>query len=183
MHAHDMRSAVQRLEHGTDRGHAGSEREAGVAAFELGKACFECIARRIARARVVVALMLAGARLRIGRGGVDRRHHRAGARIGLLAGVHDLRVELHLFCHRLRSQLRKSMRVMRPRNSSPSTTIATMPRLNTFISSSSDAPGGTVTMLLSIAAVTVSLKCSGLSYTSARMSSSSTMPTMRPSFN
>src|SRR3954462_2068098 len=112
--------------------------------------------------------MLAGTRLRVGRGGVDGRHHGAGARIGLLPGVDYLGIELHLFSHRLLSQLRRSMRVMSPRNSSPSTTIATMPRLKTSISSSTGALAGNVTTLLSIASATVSLMCSGLSYTSAR---------------
>ena len=35
------------------------------------------------RARVFVALVHAGALLRVGRGGVDRHHHRAGRRVGL----------------------------------------------------------------------------------------------------
>src|SRR5258708_5098596 len=180
VHAHEVRAAVERLEHGADRRHAGGEGETRVATLERGEAGFERIARRVARAGVVVTLMLAGTRLRVGGRRIDRRHHRAGARVGLLAGVDDLRLELHLFSHRCRSQLRRSMRVMRPRNSSPSTTIATMPRLKTFTSSSTVALGGTVTIWLSIASVTCSLKCSGLSYTSARMSSSSTMQTMRP---
>ena len=38
----------------------------------------------IPRARVVVAAVLAGARLREGGGGVDRRHHRTGFRFGAL---------------------------------------------------------------------------------------------------
>ena len=73
------------------------------------------------------------------------------------------------------------MRVMSPRNSSPSTTIATMPRLKISISCSTGASGGTVTRWLSIASVTGSRKCAGLSITSIRISSSSTMPTILPS--
>src|SRR5688500_12207403 len=177
VHRHDMGARVEELEHGADRRHAGGEGEAGLAALELGDAGFERIARRVARARVVVALVLARARLRVGRGGVDRRHHRAGPRVGLLAGVDHLGLELHSCFLRL-SQLRRSMRVIRPRNSSPSTTIATSPRLKISISCSIVAFGGTVTRWLSMAAVTGSRKCAGFSYTSSRMSSSSTMPTI-----
>ena len=38
-------------------------------------------------ARVLEALVHARALLGVGRGGVDRRHHRAGGRVGRLAGV------------------------------------------------------------------------------------------------
>src|SRR5204863_5665465 len=176
----DMRACIERFQGGADRRHAGGEGKAGVAAFELGEAGFERIARRVARAPVVEALVLAGARLRVGRGGVDRRHHGAGARVGRLPGVHHLGVELHFSSERRRSQLSRSIRVINPRNSSPSTTIATMPRLKMSINSAIDAAGLTVTTWVSMASVTGSLKCSGLSYTSARMSSSSTMPTIRP---
>ena len=44
-------------------------------------------ARGIVRARVVVALCARRATLHVGRGGVDRRDHRAGRRVGRLAGV------------------------------------------------------------------------------------------------
>src|SRR2546426_3033931 len=153
----------EQLEDRADRRHSRGEGEAGMAALQLGEAGLERVARRIARARVVVALVSAGARLRVGRGGVDRGHHRAGMGVGLLPGVNHLGLELHFSVALLRSQLSRSMRVMRPRNSPRSTTIATMPRLKMSISCSSVASGGTVTRWLSIASDTGRRKCPGLS--------------------
>src|SRR6185503_5078733 len=182
VHRHHVRAGIEQLEHGADRRHAGSEGEAAVAAFQLGEAGLEGVARRVARARVVEALVLARAGLRVGRGGVNRRHHRAGARVGRLPGVDHLGLELHCWVLLL-SQFRTSMRVISPRNSSPSTTIATMPRLKMSISCPTGASGATVTMWLSIAAVTGSRKCAGLSMTSIRISCSSTIPTTLPFFS
>src|SRR5688572_4656781 len=182
VHGDDVRARVEELQHGADRRHAGGEGEAGFAAFQLRDAGLERIARGIARARVVEALVLARARLRVGGGGVDRRHHRAGLRIRPLPGVDDLGFKFHLSVLR-RSQFSRSMRVMRPRNSPLSTTMATRPRSKMPFSSSMLASGATVTRWLSIASVTGSLKCPGFSYTSSRMSSSSTMPTILPSLS
>ncbi len=58
-----------------------------VAALERRQVRLEREAGRVVRARVLEALVLARARLRVGRGQEDRRHHRAGGRIGRLAGV------------------------------------------------------------------------------------------------
>ena len=70
--------------------------------FEIGDAALPRHARRIARARVVVALVHARARLRIGRGRVDRRHHRARRGIRRLAGVNAAGAEAcsAIFLHR-----------------------------------------------------------------------------------
>ena len=71
------------------------------------------------RARVVEALVHARALLRVGRGGVDRHHHRAGRRIGLLAGVDHAGVEGELVLSSIigrapRKWLSRSMRVIEP---------------------------------------------------------------------
>ena len=83
----DVRVLVEAVEHGRGRSHAGREGETGGAAFEIGDAALERHARRVLRARIFEALVDAWARLRIGRGRVDRRHHRAGRRIVVLAGM------------------------------------------------------------------------------------------------
>src|SRR5258708_1182202 len=163
VHGDDVRAGIEQLEDSGDRRHAGGEGEAGVAALQLGEAGLQRVARRIARPPVVLALVGGGARLRVGRGGVDRGHHRAGLRVGRLPGVNHLGLELHFSVALLRSQLSRSMRVMRPRNSSRSTTIATMPRLKISISCSIVASAGTVTRWLSIASDTGRRKCPGLS--------------------
>src|SRR5947199_376400 len=134
VHADDVGAGVEQLKDRADRRHSRGEGKSGMAALQLGEAGLERVARRIARARVVVALVSAGTRLRVGRGGVDRGHHRAGLRVGLLPGVNHLGLELHFSVALLRSQLSRSMRVMRPRNSPRSTTIANMPRLMMSIS-------------------------------------------------
>ena len=96
---HDVRAAVDRLERGRHRGQTGGESPAARAAFEIGDATFVGAASRIDRARVVVALMPAGTFLDVGGGGVDRRHDRAGGRIGRLTGVNDARGEVLFFLH------------------------------------------------------------------------------------
>jgi hypothetical protein len=84
----DMRAVIQTFEHGRDRGEPGREGKRRAAAFEVGDAALERHAGGIFRARVVEAFVHARALLHEGRGGVDRHHHRAGRRIGRLAGVH-----------------------------------------------------------------------------------------------
>ena len=81
VHRDDVAAGVDQLEQRAGRRHAGGEREAVRAAFEIGDAALPRAARRVVRARIVVALVHARARLRVGRGRVDRRHHRAGRRI------------------------------------------------------------------------------------------------------
>src|ERR1700691_5210410 len=67
-------------------------------AREGGERRLQRVARRIARARVVVALVHAGTRLHVGGGGVDRRHHRTGERVGMLSAVdHTRRKALYGF--------------------------------------------------------------------------------------
>ena len=58
-----------------------------VDALERGEARLQGRARRVVRARVVVAFGVADAVLRVGAHLVDRRHHRAGGGIGRLTGV------------------------------------------------------------------------------------------------
>src|SRR5690606_17980050 len=88
-------------------------------------------ARGVLAARIFEALMHAGAFLREGRCGVDRHHHRARGRVMALAAVDGSRREgqavlagrSHVL-DRLRWLIR-SIRVIRPKNSSPSKTMAT----------------------------------------------------------
>ena len=90
---HDMRAGVERVEQRCHAGQPRCERKAARAAFEVGDARLQRGARRVARARVVVALVHAGTRLHVGRCRVDRRHDRAGRRIGFLSGVNRARRE------------------------------------------------------------------------------------------
>ena len=84
----DVRAVVETVERGRDRGQPGGKGKGRAAAFEIGDAALERHARRVLGARVVVALVHARALLDVGRGGIDRHHHRAGGRIGLLPGMH-----------------------------------------------------------------------------------------------
>src|SRR5262249_3781250 len=98
VHGDDVRATVETFERGGDGGNAGREREGRAAALQIGDAAFEGHARGILRARIVVALVYAGALLDVGGRGVDRHHHRAGGRIGLLARVHAARGKVELIC-------------------------------------------------------------------------------------
>src|SRR5213082_279528 len=93
VHGDDVRAGIQQLEHRGDRGHAGGEGEAGRAPFQARQRRLQRVARRVARARVIVALVHAGTRLHVGGGRVDRRHDRPGERIRALAAVDDARRE------------------------------------------------------------------------------------------
>ena len=74
-------------QHRVLRGHAAREREAGGRAFEGRDARFVHGARGIAAARVLEAGVFADRALRERRRQVDRRHHRAGLRVGILPDV------------------------------------------------------------------------------------------------
>src|SRR5690606_25337414 len=87
VHADDVAAAVQRVQHGGGGGKAAGEGEAAAAAFQGGDAALVGEAGRVVAAAVLEALVHARAGLHVGRGGVDRRHHRARARVGGLAGV------------------------------------------------------------------------------------------------
>src|SRR5262249_7615759 len=65
----------------------GSKCEGRGAAFEIRERGLQRIACRVARARIVEPLMHTWARLYVGGGRVDRRHDRAGLRIGPLPAV------------------------------------------------------------------------------------------------
>ena len=104
---HDVRAAVQRVERGCHRRQTGGECPAARAAFQIGDATFVGEPRRIDRARVIVAFVLAGTFLDVGRRGVNRRHDRAGRRIRFLAGVNRAGGKLLLFSHSLGKSLRK----------------------------------------------------------------------------
>jgi hypothetical protein len=83
----DVRTGVDQLEHGGDRRQPRGEGEGLRPAFEVGDAALEREPGRVVRAAVVEALVHPRALLHEGRGGIDRRHDRAGRRIGRLAGV------------------------------------------------------------------------------------------------
>ncbi|MNU92512.1 hypothetical protein D3C71_824310 [compost metagenome] len=87
VHRHHVAAGIQQFDHRRAGGHARRKGEAAGAAFQRSHATLVGEAGRIVRARVLEALVLARAGLRIGRGGVDRRHHRAGARVGRLAAM------------------------------------------------------------------------------------------------
>ena len=88
-----MRAGVEQLEQRRGRREARREAQPADAAFERREVLLERVARAVVRARVLEALVLAGRGLRVGRRVVDRRHHGAGDRIGLLAGVDRARAE------------------------------------------------------------------------------------------
>ena len=69
------------------------------AAFQIGDAFFVSQPGRIDRARVIVAFVLARTFLHICRRCVNRRHDRAGGRIGFLAGVNRAGGKLVLLLH------------------------------------------------------------------------------------
>src|SRR5690606_36739755 len=87
VHADDVAAAVQRVQHGGGRGQAAGEGEAAASAFQGRHAALIGEAGRVVAAAVFETLVHARAGLHVGRGGVDRRHHRARARVGGLAGV------------------------------------------------------------------------------------------------
>jgi hypothetical protein len=89
-----VRIFFEAAEHGRGSRHAGGESKPRSAAFEIGNASLECHARRVLSAPIFKALVNAGAGLRIGRGRIDRRHHRAGRRIVLLTGMDAARGEV-----------------------------------------------------------------------------------------
>src|SRR5262249_35793504 len=66
-----------------------------------GQARLQGVPGRVAAARILVALVLAGRGLRVRRGGVDRDDRRPGGGVGLLAGVDGPRGET-LLVHRMR---------------------------------------------------------------------------------
>ncbi len=82
-----MAAAVEHVQHGGRGRQAGGEGVAVAAAFQRRDAALVGETRRVVAARIFVTLVHARAGLHVGRGGVDRRHHRAGARVGRLAGV------------------------------------------------------------------------------------------------
>ena len=87
VHRDHVAARIEQVQHRRCRGQAGGEGEAGAAAFQVRHAALVGHAGRVLRARVLVTLVLAGALLHVGGGGVDRRHDGAGAGIGMLAGV------------------------------------------------------------------------------------------------
>ena len=93
VHRDDVTAGIERVEHGRGRGQAGREGVTLAAAFERGDAVLVGETGRVVRARVFEALMVARAALHIRAGRVDRRHHRAGARVGFLSGVDGARAE------------------------------------------------------------------------------------------
>ena len=73
-----------------------AKRKSARAAFQIGNAFFVGEPGRIDRARVIVAFVFARAFLDVCRCGVNRRHDRAGGRVGLLTGVNGARGEVVL---------------------------------------------------------------------------------------
>ena len=90
VHRDDVAAAVEQVEQGRRGREAGREREPAAAAFEAGDAALVGETGRIVGTRILEALVHARTGLGIGRGRVDRRHHRAGAGIRRLPGVDGL---------------------------------------------------------------------------------------------
>ena len=89
VHGDDVRARIQKLEQRGARGHAGGKREPCGTAFEVRHRRLQRVARGVARARVLVALVHAGTGLHVSGGRIDRRHHRSGQRVGVLAAMDD----------------------------------------------------------------------------------------------
>ena len=95
----DVRSAFEQIERGRHGRQTRRECKAARAAFQIGDAFFVGEPGRINRARIIVAFVLAGTFLDVGRCCVNRRHDRARRRIRLLAGVNRAGRELVLSLH------------------------------------------------------------------------------------
>src|SRR5262249_20066088 len=107
-------------------------------------------ARQVVRARVLVPLVVARPGLRVRRRQVYRRHHRAGRRIGRLAGVDRERADAQLAgraAHAVLRCARQSMRsilVMIPAPASPSWTTDSLASLKIVLSRTMRVAGVTV---------------------------------------
>ena len=75
--AHDVIAGRQQLHHGVERREPRAEGESMMTTFECRDVAFECLARRITRARVLVALVAPQPILHVRRGLIDRLHHGA----------------------------------------------------------------------------------------------------------
>jgi hypothetical protein len=85
--AHHVVPGLEQLEQRIERRQAGSEGEAMSRSFEARHVAFQSLAGRVLGSGVLVALMPAECLLDVGRCLVNRRHHCAGQRIGILAGM------------------------------------------------------------------------------------------------
>ena len=95
VHADDVVARVEQVHDRRRRTDARCERVPVCCVLERREALLERGAGRVARPRIVVALVHADAVLRKRRGLVDRGDHRAGRRVGLLARVDRPSLELH----------------------------------------------------------------------------------------
>ena len=84
----DARADRQHVADQRDGAHAGSRDDGARAAFEIGERIGQQVARRIARAAVVVLALVAEAAEGVGRREVQRRHHGAGHVAILEAGAY-----------------------------------------------------------------------------------------------
>lgn len=86
--SHQMIARIQQLQHRRGRRQPRREGEAGLAALQIGHATLVGKAGRVLAARILEALVHARTGLHVGGCRINRRDHRAGSRIGRLAGVH-----------------------------------------------------------------------------------------------
>ena len=91
-----MVAGAEEVEDGVGGRAARGEGDAMLAVLDRSDAGLKRVAGRILGARVLVALVDAGARLHIGRGLEDGRHDGAGGGIGLLASVDGECVFMHV---------------------------------------------------------------------------------------
>ncbi len=85
----------QQAEDGINRSHSGRKYVGGFPGFEFGDGAFECFAVGMARARVVVPLVLAHFLDDVGRSLVDGGYDRTRRRIGFLSHVNRVRRKSH----------------------------------------------------------------------------------------
>mmetsp|Transcript_5968 Transcript_5968/g.23710 ORF Transcript_5968/g.23710 Transcript_5968/m.23710 type:complete len:562 (+) Transcript_5968:426-2111(+) len=171
-----------------DGGHGGQARREGIglgAVFQVGDGPLPGLTGGVVRAAVFVAGVVAGALLAVGGADRDRRHHRAGHGVGLLAGVDDPRVEGQGFgahaATSLRRWLIRSTRVTRPWKPLSSAMTATRPRRSCSASSASGACGASVMTSALMAADTGVENAVASACRRASRSDSSSRPTRRPS--
>ena len=91
---HDVIARGEQMQDRIRRRQSAGEGEGVLAVLQRRQAALQRIARRIPRARVLEALVLARTRLRVRRSQVHRRHHGAGGRVGVLARMDRERLEV-----------------------------------------------------------------------------------------
>ena len=93
--ADDLVAGLEQLYQAVDGGHAGGEGQAVLPVFQRRHRVLQLGAGGVVGARVLVAFVVAGAALHIGRGLVNGRHNGPGFGVGVDAGVDGFGSEFH----------------------------------------------------------------------------------------